>query len=103
MNTYQPPYRSVSPQKCKVRAHDIQPCPPLRDSMEASVGNKGILFHQFYNVKTHKPSRAVVSVRSGEYMKKTIAFNYCPFCGVDIIGHMDTVGEAPKAKKGGKS
>lgn len=31
-----------------------------------------------------EPSRTFFSVKSGEYAKKGIALNFCPFCGVQI-------------------
>ena len=75
--------------KCKVDDDDIKPCWALESTMEEHHNRKGISMMQFYNMKTMKPSRSVAIVKSGQQMKKGLALNYCPFCGENIISHMD--------------
>ena len=75
--------------KCKVVDYNIEPCWALELTIEDHHRKKGISMMQFFNMKTSKPTRSVAMVKSGQRTKKGLALNYCPFCGENIIAHME--------------
>ncbi len=77
-------------QKCSVRdGNFVEPCEHLRKACNGRPYGtaKGIFIHDLSYLdkeRLGKPSRTFFSVKSGEYAKKGVALNFCPFCGVQI-------------------
>lgn len=76
--------------KCTVRdGNFVEPCETLA---QASNGRPygtatGIFTHNMTYVEGPnfgKPSRTFFSVKTGEFAKKGICLNFCPFCGEKI-------------------
>lgn len=75
--------------KCKIiKSGLLAPCLSLFKSIQLSsnVGNgKGIFHIQTVNMKNMNPTRTLIGVKSGEYSKEGVVFNFCPFCGKKIL------------------
>lgn len=70
----------MSDERCSVRDGSfVQPC----DALARSFG-KGVEHHHMLDMRTRKPSRSFVAIKSGEYSKRGTAMNVCPFCGERI-------------------
>lgn len=75
--------------KCKIsddRNHVI-PCKDLLRSVEDKTPpgkRKGIYMWAYSNTQTHERTRTFFGAKSGRHIDSGIAFNYCPFCGVEI-------------------
>lgn len=63
----------------------VIPCEALQNSSEYGHprGKKKGVF-SWSMTKDFKPSRTFFGVKSGDFIEKGIAFNYCPFCGENI-------------------
>ena len=73
--------------RCKVEYGILSPCEVLKELIaewHSYSKCKGVIFVTLTNVKTNKPSRSYVSMRSGKYEKNGMIMNFCPICGVDI-------------------
>lgn len=76
--------------KCKlVDTNIIEPCARLKEACE--YGNpygkrKGLYAWNLYKTNNCEPtlSRRFFGAKSGNFVNKGIAFNYCPFCGEEI-------------------
>lgn len=83
--------------KCKVTdGKFVEPCDTLSQVANLNLCNpkqKGIIFNQLTNLKTHNPSRSFFMIRCNEF-PKGMCLNFCPFCGVQI--------DAPFAEKEGE-
>lgn len=65
---------------CKVTGgRFVEPCVTLN-----SVIGKAVEHRHLTNMKTGKPSRSFVILKSGEHREKGIILNCCPFCGTRI-------------------
>lgn len=72
--------------KCDVSRKHVDPCSALSNSVEA-VGHsrgKGIVVWETVNVETSKSARRMYGVKSGDFKKDGVVFNFCPFCGTDL-------------------
>lgn len=72
----------------------VTPCKQLSDACE--YGNptgrkKGIFGWTLYKPSESELSRQFFGVKSGEFVDRGLAFNFCPFCGTQI--------DAPFAEK----
>ena len=76
----------MASEKCTVRdGKFVEPCRSLAEVSE--YGNprgkqKGVFAWALYVGR--EPSRTFFGVKSGEWVQKGMAFNYCPFCGEKI-------------------
>ena len=67
-------------ERCSVRdTAFVEPC----DALARSFG-RGVEHHHMVDMKTRKPSRSFVAIKSGEYSQRGLAMNVCPFCGERI-------------------
>ncbi len=80
--------------KCTIaEGRFVEPCDSLYESSEGRVPTgkaRGIYWWDYTNLKTHKPSRTFFGAKTSD-CPKGVAFNFCPFCGVQI--------DAPFTKK----
>lgn len=65
----------------------VEPCKDLIGAAE--FGNpirnkKGVFAWEYHSRTSTGPTRRFFGVKSGDYVAKGIAFNYCPFCGEKI-------------------
>jgi hypothetical protein len=72
-------------QPCYVEDGELKMCVGLQGVVEYSC-RKGIKSQMFMNFKTGKSWYALIAL-SGDYVKKGLVMNFCPFCGEDIISH----------------
>lgn len=70
----------------------VQPCNALGQAIEyENVAGKGLRFVRLTKLDEKGDfgnGRHFVTVRSGEFVKRGIILNFCPFCGSDIGSHM---------------
>lgn len=75
-------------QKCKIEdGKFVVPCKTLADATEFGnpIGKrKGVWSWEYYRTDTKGPTRRFYGCKSGEFVAKGMAFNYCPFCGEKI-------------------
>lgn len=74
--------------RCETIEGMLVPCQALLKSIQlnSNIGrSKGIFGMTTVNVKTMEPMRTLIGVKSGDYSKKGLCFNYCPFCGERIL------------------
>jgi hypothetical protein len=81
---------SAKKTKCAVKNDHIQACTLLANAMEESTSHKGLVAYHFFNIKTGKPTRSLVAMRSGNYRKRPLVVLFCPFCGASISHHLKT-------------
>ncbi len=74
--------------KCKVtKKLEIKPCNGLNMALERTPSrNQGIQFRQYASLETGNHTRNGVDIKCGA-KDRGLAFNYCPFCGVEIATH----------------
>lgn len=76
--------------RCSVeRGEVVHPCASLSSALECdnpTGKRKGVWCWHYVDIKGDwdKPSRQFFGVKSGEHVEKGFAFNFCPWCGVDI-------------------
>lgn len=82
-------------EKCRVSedGKHIYPCKTLYESSE--YGNprgkqKGVFHWEYHTIESNGPVRGFYGVKSGEFVSKGMAFNYCPFCGEKIDAPFST-------------
>ena len=75
------------PKKCAVIDDDVKPCGALRRALEDGQNRKGLIYRMYFNMKTMKPSRSQILVKSGDFVKNGVTVNFCPFCGENIVHH----------------
>jgi hypothetical protein len=80
----------TEPTKCRVEDGLLTPCWVL-DELIDDDRKRGIVFRQFRNLETLKPTRSCAVIRSGDKHKNGVIANYCPFCGESIADHMKAV------------
>lgn len=64
----------------------ITPCTHLANCVAGRGQSKvkGVVVWQTERVKDIKPYRTFYGVKSGAHSARGIAFNFCPFCGVQV-------------------
>ena len=77
-------------EKCDCNVRDgrfVEPCDALAGVIDNNIPGfskaKGIFIQHLTNMKTLKPSRSYVGIKSKNH-PNGLLFNVCPFCGVDI-------------------
>ena len=72
--------------KCRVRNNLVEPCDTLSRTVNSGNGRgpQGVSEWSLINITSGKLVRRFFAAKSGEFSKRTIAFNFCPFCGVSI-------------------
>lgn len=74
--------------KCTVKdGKFVEPCQSLQDATEfgnPSGKRKGVWCWEYYREDTSGPTRRFYGTKSGDFVSKGIAFNFCPFCGEKI-------------------
>lgn len=71
---------------CKIEKGRIVGCLGMRRVLELP-GHKGIVLGNLFNMETHALT-SMITVHSGEYSKKGLVANFCPFCGENISWHL---------------
>ena len=72
---------------CKVRdGKFVDPCTSLEGAMFGSPFGRGngLFLYDLSNLKTGKPTRSFVVLRTGKNSERGVALNCCPFCGERI-------------------
>lgn len=64
--------------ECTLSGDILNPCWMLE---KLACDGDAVEFLEIVNIETHQATRKYTSVKSGEYRKRGIVFNYCPFCG----------------------
>lgn len=79
--------------KCRVRNNKVDPCDVLSRTVNSGNGRGplGVSEWNMVNITTGKLVRRFYAAKSGEFAKRSIAFNFCPFCGASI----DVCSEGP--------
>jgi len=69
--------------RCSTNGKFIAPCTALsRVLVQGGIHTKlGIIFQTYSSMKTGKPTRNLVILRSGEFAEGGIIANFCPLCG----------------------
>lgn len=65
----------------------VNPCKALTRATEfgsPSGKRKGIWCWEYHGIKDPGPKRRFWGTKSGDFVEKGIAFNFCPFCGEKI-------------------
>jgi hypothetical protein len=78
----------MSKRKCFVENNRVVCCDRLLEAQEESFTKKGISLQSYVDLETGKISKNCVIVKSGDFSKKGIVLNYCPFCGEPISQHI---------------
>lgn len=81
--------------KCEiVEDRKVEPCWALDQAIEWDVRGKGLRYVQLTKLHTGNfgDGHGFVTMHSGEFKKKGVVLNHCPFCGTNISAHMKTVG-----------
>ena len=73
--------QKITPVKCVVNHTHFAQCGVL--TKVAGREKRGVSFGFILNFKTGKTT-TFPQVRSGEFQKTGIVFNFCPFCGVSL-------------------
>lgn len=86
--------------RCVAEGRKLTPCTTLEKALgEPNGGQKGISMLVLSNVNTGETTRTGVSVRSGDYSKRGVMLNFCPFCGEDVVSHFDAEAAAEMAER----
>lgn len=72
--------------KCVVEGDALLPCWALARADDD--GRKGLRSRQIVDLRTGTITSTLVAIHSGDFVKKGIVANYCPFCGADIASHL---------------
>lgn len=83
-----PKTNALISRKCHIENGEPVLCSGLAAVTESDC-RKGVKCELFLDFKTGEEWHLFV-VYSGDYVKKGLVMNYCPFCGEDIIGHTPT-------------
>lgn len=73
---------------CAIGEEGLAPCYALSDVLElggSGTRHQGVKLQTMINTTSNSFSRHLVVVKSGKHSKKGIVFNFCPFCGVEIV------------------
>lgn len=82
---------ATRPQKgCRIQGNHLRPCWAL-DKAFTEYRGKGIRFVQLTSLVTMKPSSSFATLHSGEFVKRGVILNHCPFCGEQISHHVGAV------------
>lgn len=76
---------------CKIEGSFLRPCAGLSRIVEqapSSARGKGFYLDTYMNLKTGEMSMSFIRIKLGEFQKKGIVANFCPFCGLDIRSHI---------------
>lgn len=77
---------------CSVTDGRLKPCNPLNMAIEGpNLGRgKGVRFMQLTILGSGNfaDGRSCATIKSGEFAKRGVILNFCPFCGADIGSHM---------------
>lgn len=69
---------------CKISKKGIKPCRGLSAVLQppGSQGTRqqGVFMQTLMNMQTHKFSRNIVVLKSGNHGKRGLVMNHCPFC-----------------------
>ena len=69
--------------RCETLGALISPCRIMSKYLDSDNGVKrGLNIWHYVNLETGKGTRTVIGVKSAS-AKKGVAFNFCPFCGVE--------------------
>lgn len=75
---------------CRVVRREVQPCKFLSSALEplgAPFGQR-LKMTTLIDRKSHKFSRSMVVLHSGDHRKTGVVVNNCPFCAADISAHV---------------
>lgn len=90
---------SMCGSRCVVEDGHLKPCDALFRALEHGGRGKGILPIEVFSVSTGEFTRSGVALRSGDFAKRGIVLNYCPFCGADIGSHFAAANEKAEVMK----
>ena len=81
--------KNMEKQKCTVTEDGrfVEPCKTLSDATEFGNPNgkrKGVWSWEYHSRDKPGPTRRFWGTKSGDFVRKGIAFNFCPFCGEKI-------------------
>jgi hypothetical protein len=91
--------------KCSVReGRFVDPCDSLDAASEyghPTRRSKGLFAWALSN--PNGPTRTMYGVKSGEYVKEGMVFNFCPFCGANISAPIEVNGNQSSGGAGAKT
>lgn len=69
------------------RQGKLQPCKAL--GMALADGGKGVRYRQLYQLNNKcREGASFCTLHSGEFTKRGVVMNFCPFCSRDISSHL---------------
>ena len=80
------------PWPCRLDGRKLIPCWALDECLEddgRGSRQQGLKLHYMTDMKSHKFSRTLASVKSGKHRKNGLFINYCPFCGAPTRDDID--------------
>ena len=66
--------------QCKLNKAFFTPCDTLEKMIQDTRG-KGVSYFTLSNIETGKVTRSAANLKSGEFSKRGVLMNFCPFCG----------------------
>ncbi len=71
---------------CTIDGRVVHACSPLFEVTDCHPfsNGKGVCEWDGTDTETGKLIRRMYGVKGGEHRKQGLAFNFCPFCGVDL-------------------
>ena len=82
--------------RCVVNDGRLEPCDALGMAF-GEPNRKGVAPLVLFSLNTMATRLAGAVLRSGDFAKRGVLMNFCPFCGVDIGSHLNRVEDAEKA------
>lgn len=72
--------------RCQVRGQIVEPCTTLDKAIGAQ---RALRYHELMQVTTGRVTGSFVSLYTGEFVRRGIILNVCPFCATNISEHLD--------------
>jgi hypothetical protein len=77
---------------CLVENRFVRPCTSLTRALDKACPEssraKGMYVQHILDMTTGEYSMSFVKMKLGEFLKRGVVVNVCPFCGVNISNHI---------------